>query len=452
MKSEELRKKYPEFIFERFDFSQEADDLVLSFLFKTPPDLEFVHTAWIRNVSPKISERLDSKVLRNLVFSVGLSEILGYWKATCSPKITIKAGFLDAKQINWWHDLFMKGMGQFYYENNIDFTKNGFLSFNVKSNFRSLPKAEISSGKIMVPIGGGKDSAVTLETLSERYRDLIGFVIYQTPASLEVARRAGLRKVIRIDRSMHPKLLQLNSKGYLNGHTPYSAVLAFYSVLCAYIFGYKYIPFSNERSSEEGNVKFLGKEINHQYSKTLEFENKFKWYNKKFLSDSEYFSFLRPIYDIQIAKLFSRMDRYFDVVRSCNVGFKTNTWCCQCAKCLSSFILLYPFLGPKRILKIFPKDLYEDKNLLFLLENLILKDRIKPFECVGTREELKIGLYLSMKLNKKQSLLLKMVWDNYLSKEKSLDKKAAQIFSSWSKASNLSGEYASVLRKAALHE
>ena len=65
-------------------------------------------------------------------------------------------------------------------------------------------------------------------------------------------------------------MLQLNSEGYINGHTPFSAIVAFSSVLTAALNGQKYITLSNENSANESTVK--DSKVNHQYSKSYEFE------------------------------------------------------------------------------------------------------------------------------------------------------------------------------------
>src|SRR5262249_36602289 len=153
------------------------------------------------------------------------------------------------------------------------------------------------------------------------------------------------------------------------------------------------IAVSNEESSNEKTTTYLGHEINHQYSKSYEFEKKFRVYVQQYISSQiSYFSFLRPLGELQIAKLFSKMEKYFPIIRSCNRGQTTNTWCCECAKCLSTFILLYPFLGEK-IQKIFPENLFEKESLVPILQSLIDPQIVRPFECVGTREEMIVGLY-----------------------------------------------------------
>ena len=130
MKSDVLRKKYPRFFYRGYSYRLENRDLKISFDFEVPPDISFHPQVIVKN-----APRHDN--IDNLVFHLGLMEIPSYWKATCSPKIIVEAGHLTKQQITWWHDLIMKGMGEYFYKNKIDFTKPGFLKI---SSTQSLPK------------------------------------------------------------------------------------------------------------------------------------------------------------------------------------------------------------------------------------------------------------------------------------------------------------------------
>jgi hypothetical protein len=253
-----------------------------------------------------------------------------------------------------------------------------------------------------------------------------------TPASDKMISESKLRSHI-VERHIDSKLFKLNKSGYLNGHTPITSVMYFLSILTAYIFGYKYITFSNERSSSEGNVKYLGEEVNHQYSKTFEFESDFREYNSKYLSNIGLFSLLKPLYQIQITKLFSGFKEYFPIIRSCNVGQQQGIWCGACSKCLSTYILLLPFLGIEKTKTIFGRDLLENRKLLELLNKLIDENKTKPFQCLGTRVETKIALNMSLKLydNKDLPALLHYFVKSKHYNKNFLLKKEKEYLKSW---------------------
>ena len=415
-KIQNLKRKYPKFIYQNYFYKISGENLEIFFDFKIEPDFSFKPKITIKNVGLL---RIDLNKLDNLVFHLGLIEMISYWKATCSPTIEIKAGYLNKKQIRWWQDLIMKGMGQFFFENKIPFQKPKFLIGRASTESDGEEENKVlfafpkSAKGILVPVGGGKDSAVTLELLSDfskKKAEIRCFSLNPTDAAKKMMKLAGCKKPVVAERKIDKLLLELNRKGFLNGHTPFSAYLAFLTTLVASLFGQKYIALSNEKSSNEGNVKYLGRTINHQWSKSFEFEEKFRKYSEKYLTEAvEYFSFLRPLYEIQIAEIFSRYPKYFPVFLSCNEAYKTASgtkkpakkWCGKCSKCLFVFMVLYPFLKKKEILKIFGKNLFQDKKLLPLLQQLIGERGFKPFECVGTRSECRKALKLGLKKAKK---------------------------------------------------
>ena len=222
-------------------------------------------------------------------------------------------------------------------------------------------------------MGGGRDAIVTLELLKKQNKKINCFLVNSTKAAKGVVKTAGIEKPIIVKRTIDPTLLKLNKKGFLNGHTPFTAVLSFLSVFCGVLFDYKNIVFSNEKSANEGNVKYLGKMINHQWAKSSEFERKFKTYCKKYLvKDINYFSLLRSCTELEISKMFLKYPKYFSVFSSCNLGIKTSRrWCGNCAKCLFVYTTFYPFLERKQLLKIFGKDIFQNKKLLPTLYGLL---------------------------------------------------------------------------------
>ena len=156
MKVQNLRKKYPQFVYEKYSYRISKNNLEIFFDFKVPPDIKFEPKLVIKNVSHKIIKQVEDKVLNNLIFHLGLIEIPSYWKATCSPKILIKAGPLNKEQIKWWKDLIINGMGQFFYENKIDWRSKSFLA--IKSPLEARPLSVFDKklrNRYLVPFAGG---------------------------------------------------------------------------------------------------------------------------------------------------------------------------------------------------------------------------------------------------------------------------------------------------------
>jgi 7-cyano-7-deazaguanine synthase in queuosine biosynthesis len=411
MKTETLRKKYPKFVYNSFDFKLKKKGLEICFDFKIEPDIQFSPKVLIEGINEKEIKRVGERALKNLIFNLGMIEILSYWKATCSPKIEVLAGSLNKEQIKWWKNLIFKGMGQFFFENKINFLERNFLKIESFGGKFERFEGKLNENKILVPVGGGKDSVVTIDYLKKLKKDLILFCLNPNENQKKIIEISGIRKKVFVKREIDKKLLELNQRGFLNGHTPFTAYLCFLSVLVAVLKDCKFIAFSNEKSSNEGNVKYLGRIINHQYSKSEDFEKKFRFYSKKYLAkDMECFSLLRNLYELEISALFSQFPQYFNAFLSCNTAYQTKSgtkkpikkWCGKCPKCLFVFVGLYPFIG-NRVMKIFKKNLFEDKKLYPLMFQLTGREKFKPFECVGTKKESFLAFKLSLERWKNES-------------------------------------------------
>jgi len=410
MKYQELRKKYPRFIYEKYSYKISGNNLEIFFNFAIPPDIKFNPKIIIEKVGDRVLNPVRNRKflngVNNLIFHLGLMEIPSYWKATCSPEIEIKAGPLNQEQIKWWKDLIINGMGQFFYENKIDWRSKNFLTIKCgnKNKYKSF------NGKLkkryLVPFAGGRDSIVTLESLKKK-SEVTLFLVNFNKQIKKVVKVTGVKNQIIVKRIIDKRLLGLNKKGFLNGHTPFTALLSFLSIFCAVLFDYKNVVFSNEKSADEGNVKYLGKTINHQWAKSSKFEKMFKKYCQKYLAKNvNYFSFLRKYGELEISKMLTKYPKYFPVFSSCNasmrIGAKQIRWCGNCPKCLFVYLTLYPFLERKELMKIFGNDIFQNKKLLPTMKSLIEQGRPKPFECVGTKKESRLAFKLSLEKAKKE--------------------------------------------------
>lgn len=254
--------------------------------------------------------------------------------------------------------------------------------------------------RVLIPVGGGKDSVVSLELLRPLGAARFSLCMNASRASRACEETAGILAEQRVHfrRRMDSLLLEKNREGYLNGHVPFSAILAHYAYLEALLHEIPYIALSNEASAEASFVE--GEEVNHQWSKSLEFERAFRSFCETELgAAAHYFSFLRPLSELAIAALFAEKKNYHRLFRSCNLGSKEgrNLWCCACAKCLFVYILLSAFLDPDETEAIFGENVLEKDELLDDFERLIGKIKVKPFECVGETEEVRYALSLTLK-------------------------------------------------------
>lgn len=447
----ELRAKHARFVFSEFEFAQKNTDLEVTFHFILETGLHFHPTLLFKNLNWERYQSLDQKLIREWLFRIGMVELLSYWKAACPAEIVIQAGYLTEHEVSFWQKLLQNGMSEFFFVNQIDGWQPNFVHLNVEASAQpyDLDKS-VKANQVLVPVGGGKDSVVTVETLKKSQLSLALFTVNKSAASERIAQISGVQTKVEVIRSVDPQILSLNDQGYLNGHTPFSSLLAFVSTFSAYLFDYSDVALSNEWSANEGNIIFLGHTVNHQYSKSLEFEQDFRQYLKEYLSSTvNYFSFLRPIHELQIAQLFSGYSKYFPVFLSCNRGYRADKWCGECPKCLFTAIILSPFLSSDQIKQIFKKDILNDQTLLPILQELSGLTELKSLECVGTRDETRAALAVAIKKMDPEHLpaLFLYAQKNILANDSTSQENAVSILSSYQTNHFLPPELDQLLKK-----
>lgn len=382
-----LREEYQFFRFQRYDYTLENESLSVKFYFSLDDKYFFTPSFELPTRKFYNFNGLNNNELDTIVFNIGMIELISYWKLACPKKVFVAPYSLDDNQIKWWKKLYFNGLGEFFYLNGIKENVNDFMEIVCETDV-PCDKINISlNDNTLVPIGGGKDSVVTIELLKNKM-PIIPLIINPRGATTECAKTAGFYEdqIAVIKRTLDPTMLRMNNEGFLNGHTPFSALLAFYTLLIGFLTNSKYIALSNESSANEPTVPDT--EVNHQYSKSVAFENDFRYYVDKYIcSDIQYFSFLRPINEVQIASLFAKNKEYYKVFKSCNVGSKTDSWCGKCPKCLFTYIIMSPFIPKDELVHIFGDNLLENNELTSVLKQLKGEADVKPFECVGTIEE-----------------------------------------------------------------
>lgn len=448
-KFEEYRERYPEFVYRGYHYTVEENKTGAAegrqcrvvYDFETPGLSEF-HPGWTFPVQRELTEE-TANILGELIFQLGMVETISYYKITCPKRVRVLCGTLTNEQKSWWEKLYYNGLGEFMYRNGIEVGEDELLSIDCPSPEEKGERKPYQDPTryegFLVPVGGGKDSVVTLETL--KGQDIMTYHINDDSAIDEVIEVFNhTEKDCRVRRTLDRNMLELNKQGYLNGHTPFSAIVAFSSTIAAFLTGRRMIALSNETSANETTVR--GSFVNHQYSKSYEFEQDFQNYIGQITtSNIHYFSFLRPLAEIQIAALFARCTKYHHVFLSCNRGSKKGIWCCDCPKCLFVYIILSPFLSEEELVGIFGEKLLDKESLEKDFRELTGLDENKPFECVGTRSEVGAALKAFVQ-GGGHSLLTDRYRKEILGGPDSL----AEYLNRWEDRNHVPAEYLPVLR------
>lgn len=354
--------------------------------------IEFSNAAPLRFTETLIFPNPKNSLPKQLLDSLHLILGISYYKLYCPPKVQIPYK-LSTEQADFWTTVYRKGLAEFAFRNKLDPQK---LAKFPHRKTQTLPARIITRNESLLGIGGGKDSIVAGELLKENNENFTAFLLEtQKPDAIaENVIKEMKVPALKIRRALDPKIFEKHEGSY-NGHIPISAIFAFVGLAAAALYAYKNVIVGNEHSSNFGNVK----DVNHQWSKSSEFESMLQNYTRKFISpDITYFSLLRQFYEIRVAELFAKHKNYFDKFSSCNKNFRikkeriNSLWCGECAKCLFVYTILSPYIPKKELVKIFGKNLLADRKLKPLLKDITGRGKMKPFDCVGTFEEASAAL------------------------------------------------------------
>jgi hypothetical protein len=269
-----------------------------------------------------------------------------------------------------------------------------------------LTARSAGASRLLVPFGGGIDSIVTVEGVRHASNDIALFVASRDDARFDAIERpaavTGL-PVMRADRRIDDRILRSKELGYLNGHVPVTGVLSAVAVLAAALDGRNAVIMSNEWSASQPNTERDGRAVNHQWSKSLWFEDAFRAVVAERVGSVEYFSWLRPYSELWVARRFAELTGYHRQFHSCNRAFhidpakRQERWCGRCDKCCFIDLILAPYVPAAELAHVFDgSEPLDDPTLLPQMQALAgLSASLKPFECVGDVEECRVALSLA---------------------------------------------------------
>ncbi|GAA0426265.1 hypothetical protein Aca07nite_32200 [Actinoplanes capillaceus] len=375
--------------FPSYTFDPVTGVATFDYLLDGPEPLRFTETITLPvPADPAVPEAL-TRVLDLLHVVAGVS----YFKVG-APARVVAPKPVPPQVTDFLTAVYTKGMAEYAYRNQLPHV----LELTVEAP-GVIPAAEptgITGGRPLSAVGGGKDSIVTLEILRAAGLDPVPFSVNPNPVIEKVNAASGL-PALAARRRLDPRLFELNKAGALNGHIPVTAINSLIAIATAVWHGLGPVVMSNERSASDPNLIWNGHEVNHQWSKGVEAEGLLRAAvaASAGLSDP-YFSLLRPLSELHIARLFADHTAYDDVVTSCNKAFKlhdpTARWCGDCPKCRFVFLAMAPHMPRERLAHIFGRDLFADPSQTAGFLELLGIDAHKPFECVGEAEECLVAL------------------------------------------------------------
>jgi hypothetical protein len=332
------------------------------------------------------------RALRLLHLIAGVS----YYKAAVPGRIDIDGYAIDTATARLLDQVYLHGLGEFAYRNGLDL--HGRIAFPARAPAADAGQDEGAAAlglreHALVAIGGGKDSLVSIEALRALGVQQTVTWIGGSQLIRACAARTGL-PTLNLGRQLAPELFDYNRQGAWNGHIPVTAVNSAIMAFAAVVLGVDQVVFSNERSASYGSLIEGTGEVNHQWSKGWAFERDLAAHLRTHVAaDLRYYSLLRPLSELAVARQFARTDQYDAHFSSCNRNFHllgerpVNRWCGVCPKCHFVFLALAPFMPKPRLVGIFGRNLLDDPAQVPGYDALLEYRDHKPFECVGEGRE-----------------------------------------------------------------
>ncbi|GAA4861868.1 UDP-N-acetyl-alpha-D-muramoyl-L-alanyl-L-glutamate epimerase [Luteimonas vadosa] len=415
------RDKVQCFRFVRCRFDADTGIAHLVYAFDDGPELvEIVSVPGAPfQLEPGRAEAVE-RALRLLHLVAGVS----YYKAAVPPDIRIDGYSIDSGTAALLREVYVNGLGEFAYRNGL--ALHGRIRFPVSDALPSRLESGEGSGAFastkvggrddsspasasreqgegapvlglrrhaLTAIGGGKDSLVSIEALRAAGIEQTVAWIGSSQLIRTCAEHTGL-PTLAIGRQLAPQLFEFNRQGAWNGHIPVTAINSAILVLAALLHDADQVVFSNEHSASYGSQIEGTGEVNHQWSKGWAFEKAFARHVRgRVAADLSYYSLLRPLSELAVARQFAKNDRYDAHFSSCNRNFHilgqrpVNRWCGVCPKCHFVFLALAPFLPKPRLMRIFGRNLLDDPAQVPGFDALLEYQGHKPFECVGEGRE-----------------------------------------------------------------
>ncbi len=324
-----------------------------------------------------------------------------YYKCAAAKTIRVESGPLDADGLAMLRALYGEGLGEFFVRNNLPYPygaqveaadpRDGDWAARTPAP-EALKASAFHGADALVGYGGGKDSLVAMDIAEKAVATPRFFrvAVHKTEPTVIERPDDGM---FRVDRFIDPALIAANEKGALNGHVPITAMNSLIALLAAKALDVKAVIFANERSADEGTALVDGKPVNHQFSKTFEMEKLIHGaVSAKSPDLPAYFSLLRPVSEVWIARHLAGLPQHHRTFMSCNRNFRIGndgplTWCGECPKCAFTYLLFTPFLEREALVDIFRSNLLDKASLAPIYEELVGLKPVKPWECVGTVEE-----------------------------------------------------------------
>ncbi|MDB5165406.1 MAG: hypothetical protein JWM00_296 [Candidatus Saccharibacteria bacterium] len=387
-----------QFIFDSYSFDHKSEEATFHYLFSD--GRQFTET-----VQFNASQEYNANVLDRALFLAFVLIGTSYYKTFPTREVVFTNHSIDVQQVEFFNSVYQEGMSQFAFENGL--TRDQLAQFVSTSDQTEEPPAYEGRG-ILALESGGKDSLLVASLLKAAGKDFTPWYVTSSlehPQVLDTFKEPLLVTKRTLD---HTALAKARDEGGKNGHVPVTYILQSLALVQAILLGKDTILASIAHEGEEAHDWIGDLPVNHQWSKTWSAEQALVSYIDTYVATGFAIgSPLRQFSELKVAELFvaHAWDEYGHSFSSCNVGNYQQghgnsalKWCGECPKCANSYLLFAPFLDAVELQSLFNgQDLFIKPLLENTFKGLLGVDGImKPFECVGEIDELRLAYHRAL--------------------------------------------------------
>ena len=281
-------KKVKTFIYKSFNIDSTNGAFHISYEYEIPGQVTFKHYIDIPKKEFKFRPT-NSNLIQCLVFNIGMIVMFDYWILDSTHNINIECCSLDDNQINWWKEYCLSAFNK---EIELSCDKDKHIPIE-----KIIYDDNDFSGYV-VSIDN-QSACVTLETLNLDRESDFCLIINPTSTSKVLASISGFNdnNIIEVTQIYDEKLIKKNNHNE-------SQLIAFVGYFLSFLLSKKYVAVSNQSYSKT-------------FGRSLDFENRFRTYADKYLpTPIEYFSYLRPLNNLQVLCTFAKLQKYHPLYNS----------------------------------------------------------------------------------------------------------------------------------------
>ncbi len=401
------KPKYASFIAESYSYDSTSGKAVFNYSFdneRTFSEEILLHPSGTYN------KEVFDKVLQLAHVLIGLS----YYKAFPTKVVKVKSFDVTVYSAHFFSTVYRDGLSQFVFENQLQ--PSDIAIFESSGSADDFTVHDYHGTGILSLQSGGKDSLLLATLLEHNGASYDAFYCSSGNTYPEILNTLKSDTLHVAKRSLDlAGLKRATEEGGLNGHVPITYIVLSIALLQAVLANKSTVLMAVGQEGEEPHAYIGDYAVRHQWSKTWTAEKLFAEYVQAVISPGIHVgSPLRGFSELKIAKLFSEncWQRYGHEFSSCNVanyvqGARNRTlqWCGNCSKCANSFLLFAPWISPDELHTIFGKNLFLAERLEQDFKGLLgIDNTLKPFECVGEVDELRLAYHLAHSRNAEYAL------------------------------------------------